>query len=135
MSDKNSISIAVLSRSQEDVERVNTTLRSAGYAAHCSWIADPQQFDDALGQEALELIILFAENFADNVRQVVKHKHTFYPELPVIAVQSIVDEAAIQDAMRFGARDLVSSNLQSRWLSVFERELRAMRLERALNVT
>ncbi|MGB5738011.1 MAG: EAL domain-containing protein [Woeseia sp.] len=135
MSDKNSISIAVLSRSQEDVERVNTTLRSAGYAAHCSWIADPQQFDDALGQEALELIILFAENFADNVRQVVKHKHTYYPELPVIAVQSIVDEAAIQDAMRFGARDLVSSNLQSRWLSVFERELRAMRLERALNVT
>lgn len=135
MSDKNTMSIAVLSRSQDDVEHVNATLRSAGYAAHCSWIADPQQFDAALGEESFELIIQFAEHYSDNIRQVVKHKDTFSPELPVIAVQDAVDEAAIQAAMKAGARDLVSAELQSRWLAVVERELRAVRLERALNVT
>lgn len=135
MSDKNSISIAVLTRSQDDVERVNATLRSAGYAAHCSWAADPQLFDEALIAESFELVVLFLEHYADNIRQVIKQKATFSPELPVIAVHSVTDETAIQDAMADGARDLVSTKLQSRWLAVVERELRAVRLERALNIT
>lgn len=117
------------------MELINATLRGAGYAAHCRWVADPKQFDDVLAVESLEIIVLFAKHYPDDIRQVVKHKDTFCPELPIVALQARVDESAMQAAMAYGARDLVSSELQSRWLAVIERELRALRLERALNVT
>jgi len=129
------IAIAVLTSSEEDVERVNKTLRSAGHAAHCHWVIDPAQFEENLNTDAIELIVHFKENYSDQIRQVVKHKNLFRPELPVIAVQESVGESDIQAALDQGARDLVSSELGSRWLSVVERELRALRLERALNAT
>ncbi len=135
MNEQHGISVAVLSRSQEDVESVNVTLRSSGHAAHCHWVADPAQFDELLSADSIELIILYKDNYADEVRQVVRQKNAYQPELPVIVVQPEIDEAAIQAAMKEGARDLVSSNRRSRWLAVMERELRALRLERALNST
>lgn len=135
MSQKIGISIAVLSRREDDVELINAALRGAGHAAHCRWIADPAQYDDVLGVDTLELIILFAEDYPDDLRQVVNQKNTFCPEVPIVALQSEVDETAIQSALQLGARDLVSRGMQSRWLAVIERELRALRLERALNVT
>lgn len=135
MKEENGISIAVLTRRQEDAERVNATLRSAGHAAHCYWVADPQRLDDTLARANVELIVLFTERYADGIRQVVRQKDSYLPELPVIAVQSKIDESAILSAMREGARDLVSAELKDRWLAVMARELRALRLERALNAT
>ncbi len=135
MNDSNGISIAVLTRHQEDVERVNATLRGAGHAAHCYWVADPQTFDRVFGEARLELLVLFVEQYADGIREVVAQKDTYQPEIPVIAVQSTIDESSIQAAMKDGARDLVSVELKARGLAVIERELRAVRLERALNAT
>lgn len=135
MNEQNSISIAVLSREQEDVEQVNSSLRSAGHAAHCTWTADPATFDEVLAANAIELIVLCKDHYSDDVRQVVRQKDAFQPELPVIVVQDKIDEPAIQAAMKDGAKDLVSSQKNSRWLAVVARELRALRLERALNAT
>ena len=50
-------------------------------------------------------------------------------------MQDRADEAAIEAAMRAGACDLVSMGLKSRLQSVVSRELRALRVERALNST
>ncbi|ANO50885.1 EAL domain-containing protein [Woeseia oceani] len=135
MNQNHGISVAVLTRNQEDVECVNVTLRSSGHAAHCEWAADPSQLDKILSENKTELIILFQDSYPDEVRQVVRQKDSYHPELPVIAVQAEPDEAAIQAAMKDGARDLVSTNHRTRWLAIMERELRALRLERALNST
>jgi diguanylate cyclase (GGDEF)-like protein len=135
LNERTGISIAVLSDTQDDVELVNATLRDAGHAAHCKWIANPNQFEEELDNDALELVVQFCEHYADGIRQVVRQKDSFRPELPVIAIQSKVDEAAIQAALDAGARDLVSVGSKSRWLAVVDRELRALRIERALNST
>lgn len=135
MNEQNSVSIAVLTRTQEDVEHVNATLRGAGHAAHCHWVADPSQFDETLSSEAIELVMVYADHYKDDIRQVARQKDTYQPELPVIAVKADVDEAAIQEAMKAGARDLVTPDNVPRWLAVVGRELRALRLERALNAT
>ncbi len=135
MKEASGISIAVLTRSQEDVEHVNATLRSAGHAAHCHWAADPERFDKAMMTAGVELIVLYTERYGDGIRQVVRQKNSYQPELPVIAVKGEISEAAIQAAMKDGARDLVSAELKSRWLAVMQRELRALRLERALTAT
>ena len=135
MNGSHSISIAVLSANQDDVELINGTLRDAGHAAHCHWIADPNSLADILATERIELLAINCDTYPDKIRQVVKQKDRYNPEVPVIAMQDKADEAAIEAAMRAGACDLVSMSLKSRLQSVVSRELRALRVERALNST
>ncbi|MEX2122422.1 MAG: REC domain-containing phosphodiesterase [Woeseia sp.] len=135
MTDRQSISIAVLTANQDDVELVNRTLRDAGHAAHCHWVQSPSTLDSTLESRLVELIIVNKDSYADTIRQVIEQKDAYMPEIPVIAVSATVDEAKIQDAMKHGACDLVSINRKSRLQAVVTRELRAYRVERALNST
>lgn len=135
MDDRQSISIAVLTRSQDDVELVNRTLRDAGHAAHCHWVANANKLDQTLEAHTIELIIVNRERYPDTIRQVVDQKEAYVPEVPVIAIGSKVDEAHIQDAMKQGACDLVSIGKKTRLQAVVTRELRAFRVEQALNST
>jgi diguanylate cyclase (GGDEF)-like protein len=130
-----SISIAVLSEDQDDVENINSALRGAGLAAHCHWIATPTQLADIMAVEHIELLILNCDRYRDSIKQVIKLKDRYNPQVPVIATQKTADEASIQSAMQAGACDLVSTSLKSRLHSVVTRELRAFRVERALNST
>ncbi len=135
MNGRHSISIAVLTRDQDDVESINSTLRDAGHAAHCHWISSPNKLADTLAAENVELLILNCDRYPDSIRQVIKQKDLYNPEVPLIAMQEQADEASIQEAMQHGACDLVSMSLKTRLLSVVSRELRALRVERALNST
>ena len=135
MTDQHKISIAVLSGNQDNVQLVNSSLRDAGHAAHCHWIETPGRFDNILGKERIELIILNLKEYPDSVRQVVKQKDVFIPEVPVIAISDSVDEEIILQAMNDGAVDLVSVTQKARLQAVVNRELRAFRVERALNST
>jgi diguanylate cyclase (GGDEF)-like protein len=129
------MAIAVLTENQEDVELVNGTLRDAGHAAHCHWVGGPRQFDETLDQHNIELVILNDDCYPDAIDQVIKQKGVFFPEVPVLALRSEVDENSILQAMNAGACDLVSIDNKERLLVVVDRELRAYRLERALNST
>jgi len=132
---RQSISIAVLTEDQDDVEAINRTLRDAGHAARCHWVSSPAKLDDTLSAEDIELLILNCDRFKDSIRQVVRVKDRYNPEVPLIATQKLADEASIQSAMQAGACDLVSLSLKTRLVSVVSRELRALRVERALNST
>jgi len=132
---RQSISIAVLTENQDDVEAINSTLRDAGHAAQCHWISSPAQLADTLSAEDIELLVLNCDRFKDSIRQVVRLKDRYNPEVPLIATQKLADEASIQSAMQAGACDLVSLTLKTRLVSVVSRELRALRVERALNST
>jgi len=125
----------VLSKNEDDVALINGTLRDGGHAAHCHWIDRPDKLDQTLAAEHVELLILNCDRYSDGVRQVIKQKDRFNPEVPVIALRKKADETAIQEAMRDGACDLVSIGLKNRLQSVVTRELRALRAERALNST
>jgi diguanylate cyclase (GGDEF)-like protein len=135
LTDQHAISIAVLTGNQDDVELVNSSLRDAGHAAHCLWVETPGKFADTVGKEKIELIVLNVDSYADGVRQVVKFKDSFIPEVPVIAIGQAADEVSILRAMKEGACDLVSVEQKARLQAVFARELRAYRVERALNNT
>jgi len=132
---RDSISIAVLTENEDDVALINSTLRDAGHAAHCHWIAKPRDIGETLADELVELLILNCDRFPDSVRQVIKQKDRHNPEIPVIALKDEATEGAIQQAMDEGACDLVSIGNKERLKSVVSRELRALRVERALNST
>ena len=129
------ITIAVLTNDQDDVELVNKTLRDAGHAAHCVWVRDPGTFDESLRKGRLELVVLNCNQYPDTIRQVVKQKDGYLPEVPVLAAQAEISEAHILAAMRQGACDLVTIDNSDRLQVVISRELRALRVERALNST
>ncbi len=114
---------------------INSALRDAGHAAHCHWVANPNRLADMLSAENVELLILNCDSYPHAIREVVKQKDRYNPEVPVIAMQNKAAEADMEAAMRSGACDLVSMGLKSRLQSVVSRELRALRVERALNST
>ena len=87
LTDPHSISIAVLSDNEDDVALINGTLRDGGHAAHCHWINRPEKLDQTLSAEHVELVIVNCDRYSDNVRQVIKQKDRFNPELPVIALR------------------------------------------------
>jgi len=132
---RHSISIAVLTENQDDVELINSSLRDAGHAAHCLWTNHPKHLGETLAAENVELLILNCDNYPDTIRQVIKQKDRFNPEVPLIVIQEQADEFSMQKAMKDGACDLVSIGNKDRLQSVVSRELRALRVERALNST
>jgi diguanylate cyclase (GGDEF)-like protein len=93
------------------------------------------RLDEVLATEHVELLIVNCDAYPDGIRQVIKQKDRFSPEVPVIALRRDADETVIQKAMGDGACDLVSIGLKDRLQSVVNRELRALRAERALNST
>ncbi len=135
MKRQQSISIAVLTDNQDDVALINSTLRDAGHAAHCHWVDRPEALGNTLGDHQVELLILNADTYSDPIRNVIKQKDRFNPEVPLIALARDADEAAIQKALLHGACDLVSIGRRRRLQAVVSRELRALRVERALNST
>lgn len=135
MNERQGITIAILTTNQDDVEVVNKALRDAGHAAHCHWIRQSDAFDSMLRKERIELIIINCDSYPDAIRQVIRQKDAYIPEVPVIATSRSVDEANIEQAMQQGAADLVSTKTRSRLQAVVQRELRAFRVEQALNST
>jgi diguanylate cyclase (GGDEF)-like protein/PAS domain S-box-containing protein len=125
----------VMTRSQDHVEAINSTLRKAGHPVHCTWLPDARDLGDALTQLNPEMLVAFIDEPGVDLPSIMKVKMQSAPEMPVLIVRETVDEAAIADAMRMGAQDAVTLSNRARLQSVATRELRAYRLERALSST
>src|SRR5271155_4964620 len=125
----------VMTRSQDHVEAINSTLRNAGHPVHCTWLPDARDLGDALTQLNPEMLVAFIEELGIELSSLMKIKQQSAPEMPVLVVHEKIDEAAIAEAMRLGAQDAVTLSNRSRLQSVAARELRAHRLERALSRT
>jgi PAS domain S-box-containing protein len=125
----------VMTRSQDHVEAINSTLRKAGHPVHCTWLPDARDLGDALTQLNPEMLVAFVDEPGVDMASIMKVRMQSAPEMPVLIVHESIDEAAIADAMRLGAQDAVTLANRSRLQAVATRELRAYRLERALSMT
>jgi PAS domain S-box-containing protein/diguanylate cyclase (GGDEF)-like protein len=125
----------VMTRSQDHVEAINSTLRKAGHPVHCTWLPDARDLGDALTQLNPEMLIAFIDELGIDLAALMKVKQQSAPGIPVLILREHVDEAAIAEAMNLGAQDVVTLANRSRLQSVATRELRAYRLERALSTT
>ena len=135
MSDNGAVPMIVMTKSQDHVEAINSTLRKAGHPVHCTWLPDARDLGDALTQLNPEMLVAFVDEPGVDLGSIMKVKMQSAPEMPVLIVRENIDEAAIAEAMRMGAQDAVTLANRSRLQSVATRELRAYRLERALSTT
>ena len=135
MSEQEAVPMIVMTRSQDHVEAINSTLRKAGHPVHCTWLPDARDLGDALTQLNPEMLIAFIDELGVDMASILKVKQQSAPGMPVLIVRDNVDEAAIAEAMRLGAQDVVTLANRNRLQAVATRELRAYRLERALSST
>jgi multidomain signaling protein FimX len=135
VTEQGAVPMIVMTRSQDHVEAINSTLRKAGHPVHCTWLPDARDLSDALTQLNPEMLVAFIDELGTDLASIMKIKQQTAPEMPVLIVREQVDENTIAEAMRLGAQDVVTLANRSRLQSVATRELRAYRLERALSTT
>ena len=135
MTETGAVPMIVMTRSQDHVEAINSTLRKAGHPVHCTWLPDARDLGDALTQINPEMLVTFLDELGIELSAIMSVRNASAPEMPVLVVREKIDEASIADAMSLGAQDVVTLSNRSRLQAVATRELRAYRLERALSTT
>jgi diguanylate cyclase (GGDEF)-like protein len=130
-----SVPLVVLTGREDDVELVNRSMRDGGHAVRCHWVAKIDALAVALDDHSPELLCYFPDSLPAPIREIAKIKQQAAQMVPLVVVSKAAEEADIADALLAGAQDLVSLGQIERLRSVAERELRAFRLERALNET
>jgi PAS domain-containing protein len=125
----------VLSGREDDVEFVNRSLRDGGHPVRCHWVTKVDALATAIDDHAPELLCFFPDSLPAPIREIAKIKQKAAGTVPLVVVSKAAQETDIAEALLAGAQDLVSLGQIERLRSVAERELRAFRLERALNET
>ena len=134
LTEQNAVPLIVVSASRDPVEAINSILRRAGHPVHCTWIAALRDLTDSINQVSPELLVHVAGP-NDDLQSVANIRDQTAPTVPLILLADMVDEGRIASAMHLGARDVVTLGNPGRLQAVVLRELRAFRLERALNTT
>lgn len=134
MNEQNAVPLIVLSAARDPVEAINSILRRAGHPVHCTWIPGLRDLGDALTQINPELLI-HVMSPTHELQTTINVRDQVAPTVPLIMLAETVDEERIAEAMSLGVRDVVSLANPQRLQAVMLRELRAFRLERALNLT
>jgi multidomain signaling protein FimX len=134
LTEQNAVPLIVVSSARDPVEAINSILRRAGHPVHCTWIASLRDLGEAIGKFSPELLV-HVSGAPEELQSVVTIRDQTSPTVPVVVLADSVDEARIAAAMIVGARDVVTLANPVRLQAVMVRELRAHRLERALNTT
>ena len=107
MVETGAIPLVVLSRQQDPVEIINSTLRNAGHPVHCTWVRDVPALGDALTQVAPQLVFLCVAD-AEETAAAMEARQRFATTVPVIIVRDTVTEDDLTQAVDLGAQDVVS---------------------------
>jgi len=128
------VPLIVLAAARDSVDAINGILRRAGHPVQCTWIPSLRDLADALTQINPEILV-FAPAAGGEIEAVAKIRDQTSPAVPLVVLTERLDENLIAEAMVKGARDAVSLANPARLQAVMARELRAFRLDRALQTT
>jgi diguanylate cyclase (GGDEF)-like protein len=129
------VPLIVLSGREDDVELVNRSLRDGGHPVRCHWVTKLDALAGAIDDHDPQLLCFFPDSLPAPIREIAKIKQRATGTVSLVVVSKAAEETDIAEALLSGAQDLVSLGQTERLRSVAERELRAFRLERALNET
>jgi EAL domain-containing protein (putative c-di-GMP-specific phosphodiesterase class I)/GGDEF domain-containing protein len=131
LADSGAIPVVVLSRQQDPVEMINSSLRNAGHPVHCSWVRDVSSLGEVLAQSAPELVFLCVSD-PEETAAALEARRRYATQVPALLVRDALSEEDLALALELGAQDVVTLNSRPRLQAVARRELHAARLDRAL---
>ena len=135
MAEQAAVPMIVLTRHQDNVEAINSTLRNAGHAVHCSWIRELNDLPVALQNANAYMLIAFVGPDPADTAKIMNVYKQAQARIPVLIARDQVDEEIIASAMQQGARDAITLKTPARLRAVVARDLEAHRQARALNST
>ena len=131
MAETGAIPVVVLSRQQDPVEVINSTLRNAGHPVHCTWVRDLSSLGDALAQSGPQLIFLCSSD-PEETLAALEARQRYATQVPTLLVRDTLTEDDLAEALKLGAQDVVTLRSRPRLQAVAGRELHAARLDHAL---
>jgi multidomain signaling protein FimX len=135
LAEQSAVPMIVLTRHQDNVEAINSTLRNAGLAVRCNWIRELNDLGDALTQINAHMLVAFVGHDPADIARVMAVSKQFGADVPVLIAREQLDEEAIAAAMQQGARDAVTLVNPLRFRLVVARELEAYNRTQTLNRT
>ena len=135
MAETSAIPVVVLSRQQDPVETINSTLRNAGQAVHCTWVRDLADLGDALSAPNAPQLIFFCVTDDGELAAAMEQRASLASRVPTLVVKDVVTEPDLVRGLELGAQDVVTLAARSRLQAVAAREIDSARLDRALNGT
>jgi multidomain signaling protein FimX len=135
LAEQSAVPMIVLTRHQDNVEAINSTLRNAGLAVRCNWIRELNDLGEALTQINAHMLIAFVGQDPGDTAKVMSVCKQFGADVPVLIARDQADEGIIAAAMQQGARDAVTLMNPVRLKLVVARELEAHNRAQALNRT
>jgi diguanylate cyclase (GGDEF)-like protein len=135
LAETSAIPVVVLSRQQDPVETINSTLRNAGQAVHCTWVRELTDLTDALAApDAPQLIFLCVADH-EELEHAMEQRSRLASRVPAIVVKDSISEADLVRGIELGAQDVVTLAARTRLQAVAAREIDAARVDHALNGT
>jgi multidomain signaling protein FimX len=135
LAEQSAVPMIVLTRHQDNVEAINSTLRNAGLAVRCNWIRELNDLGEALAQISAHMLVAFVGQDPADIARVMSVSKQFGADVPVLIARDQLDEDAIAAAMQQGARDAVTLSNPLRFRLVVARELEAYNRTQTLNRT
>lgn len=134
MSESAAVPLVVVSSVRDPVEALNSLLRRNGVPAHCTWIPAVADLPDALTQLNPQLLVCVTGNGVE-LPLVARVREVSAPDLPLLVIRPELAEEVMSADLALGARDTLTLSNPMRVHAVCARELKAFRMERALNET
>jgi diguanylate cyclase (GGDEF)-like protein len=135
LAETSAIPVVVLSRQQDPVEVINSTLRNAGQAVHCSWVRELTDLADALTTPDPPQLLFLCVADDDELASAMEQRARLASRVPALIVRESIEEADLVRGLELGAQDVVTLNARTRLQAVAARELDAARLDHALHGT
>jgi len=134
LADTRPIPLVVLSRQQDSVEIINSTLRNAGHPVHCAWVRELSGLGETLAQSAPQLLFVCLADAAETAAA-LEVRSRFASQVPTILVREALTEDELARGLELGAQDVVTLQARTRLQAVATRELRSSSLDSALSGT
>lgn len=135
LAETSAIPVVVLSRQQDPVEVINSTLRNAGQAVHCSWVRDLTDLADALAAPNAPQLLFLCVTDDGELESAMEQRSRLASRVPALIIRESITEADLVRGLELGAQDVVTLNARTRLQAVAARELDAARLDHALHGT
>ena len=135
LAENSAIPVVVLSRQQDPVETINSSLRNAGHPVHCTWVRDLADLADALTPPRVPQLLFFCVPDTEELVAAMQQRARLASRVPTLIVREDLTEADLVQAIELGAQDVVTLQAQGRLQSIATRELHASRLDHALTGT
>jgi len=135
LGETSAIPVIVLSRQQDPVEIINSTLRNAGQAVHCTWVRELADLAEALAAPNAPQLLFFCLSDPEELASAMEQRQRIAARVPALIVRDSLTESDLVRGLELGAADVLTLAARGRLQAIATRELNAARLDRALSGT